>query len=90
MNRAGYGNLNEAISLSRKAAKLGEAAKIPRFDGLCRFWEGKAQALAGRLHRAEPLFREALDLLPTTKTGIALRAEALWHLDPARSTPPTD
>lgn len=85
---AEYGNLNEAIALSRKAAKLGEAARIPSFEGLCRFWEAKAQALADRPHRAEPLFRDALDLLPTSKAGIALRAEALWHLDPARSGSP--
>ena len=82
----GHGNLNEMISLARKAAKLGETAKIPRFEALCRFWEAKAQALAGRPQRAEPLFREVLETLPTSKQGIALRAEAVWHLDPARST----
>jgi hypothetical protein len=85
--QAGYGNLNEAIALTRKAAKLGEAAKMPNFNGQCRFWEAKAQTLAGRPHRAEPLFREALDLLPSSKAGMALRAEALWHLDSARISP---
>lgn len=82
---AGHGNLNEAISQARKAAKLGEAAKLPGFEALCRFWEAKVHALAGRPQRAEPLFREALDTLPASKQGIALRAEAVWHLDPARN-----
>ncbi len=52
--RLGTGDLDRAISHSRRAAKLWPEAREPAF------WEGLCQALAGRHHKARPLLESFL------------------------------
>jgi tetratricopeptide (TPR) repeat protein len=76
----GEGDLAEAIACARKAGRR-SAAAAKGMQGRALFWEGKAQALRGRLDRALPLFQGALAALPASKQGASLRAEAVWYLE---------
>ncbi|HEV8580923.1 MAG TPA: zinc-ribbon domain containing protein [Thermoanaerobaculia bacterium] len=81
----GHGDLSEAIALARGVAR--SSATPANLRGEAMFWEGKAQTLLSRQDRAIPLFQSALEVLPFSKRGASLRAEADWYLSLQKPEP---